>query len=359
MYADPGGAAYRASRADHASCRLAVRQGSLSFHAASLLLAPALRQRAHALYAFCRLADDAVDNADPRVPGAAATALDGLRERLEAVYAGRPYPQAADRALCETVLACGIPRTVFEALLDGLQWDAEGRQPLDLPGVHAYAARVAGTVGIMMSLIMGVRDAQVLARACDLGVAMQLTNIARDVGEDARSARLYLPRDWLAEAGIDAEAWLRRPRFCPALGAVVARLLAEAERLYRRAESGIVQLPAGCRPGIMAARFLYAEIGAQVQRNGLDSVAVRAVVPLGRKSLLAARAALAVVPGRAGARALAEPPLPAVRFLVDAAAARRAAPPAPLQPGRGGVLRVLDILERQARRERWPASLGR
>ena len=112
-----------------------------------------------------------------------------------------------------------------------------------LEALHGYAARVAGTVGVMMTLLMGVRDAAALARACDLGVAMQLTNIARDVGEDARAGRLYLPLDWLDEAGVDRDRFLAAPAPSPALARVVARLLAEADRLYARAATA----SRGCR----------------------------------------------------------------------------------------------------------------
>jgi phytoene synthase len=142
---------------------------------------------------------------------------------------------------------------------------------------------VAGTVGVMMALVMSVRAPHTLARAIDLGIAMQLTNIARDVGEDARAGRLYLPREWLLDAGMDVEAWLAEPHFSPALGMVVDRLLKVADDLYRRAEIGIAGLPKGCRPGILAARLLYAEIGQEVRRNGCDSVTRRAVVPPARK----------------------------------------------------------------------------
>src|SRR6185295_5987263 len=97
-------------------------------------------------------------------------------------------------------------------------------------------------------------------RACDLGVAMQLTNIARDVGEDARNNRLYLPRAWLTEAGIDADAWLAGPAFSTELGNVVSRVLGVADGLYARAGAGVDQLPVSCRPGIRAALGLYREI---------------------------------------------------------------------------------------------------
>ena len=134
------------------------------------------------------------------------------------------------------------------ALFEGFQWDCEGRRYDSLEALHGYAARVAGAVGVMMTLLMGVRDGPALARACDLGVAMQLTNIARDVGEDARSGRLYLPLDWLREVGLDADGFLAAPAPSAALAGVVARLLAEADRLYARARGGIARLPAPLPP---------------------------------------------------------------------------------------------------------------
>jgi phytoene synthase len=300
------------SPADMAACRALLRGGSRTFFAASLLLPARVRDPACAIYAFCRLADDAVDrDSDP------ATALARLHVRLERAYAGRPAAIAADRAFAEAVALHGIPRALPEALLEGFLWDVEMRRYPDLAALHAYAARVAGSVGVMMALLMGVRHPHVLARACDLGIAMQLTNIARDVGEDARAGRLYLPLDWLLAAGIDGDAFLSAPRFTPALGAVIARLLAEADRLYRRAEAGLARLPFSCRAGIGAARLIYAEIGREIERHGLNSVDRRAVVSTRRKlTLLAASAAHAAAWPVAR---LDDEPLPAARFLVEAA----------------------------------------
>jgi phytoene synthase len=153
---------------------------------------------------------------------------------------------------------------------------------------------------------------------------MQATNIARDVGEDARRGRLYLPRQWLADEGVDAEAWLARPAFNPAIGRVVERLLVHADHLYERAGAGIAALPLGCRPAMHAARLLYREIGLEVRRRGLDSVGGRAVVSWSRKSRLLAAASVAAT-RRAGR--LTDEPLEATRFLVEAAAH---APPVPL-----------------------------
>jgi 15-cis-phytoene synthase len=295
---------------DLEACRDLLRVGSKSFSAAALLLPRRVRDSATALYAFCRLGDDAVDNAtDPR----AGLAL--MRRRLDAAYAGEPENHPADRALAAVVRLHDIPRTLPDALLEGFAWDAEGRRYPDIGALHGYAARVAGTVGAMMTLIMGVRSHAALARATDLGAAMQLTNIARDVGEDARAGRLYLPCEWLREAGLAPRDFLANPVFSPAVGIVVARLLAEAQRLYTRAESGIAMLPRDCRPAIRAAHRIYAEIGAEVTRNGFDSCSRRAVVSSSRKIALVARARL---PSLARAEGGAEPPLAANAFLVNA-----------------------------------------
>jgi 15-cis-phytoene synthase len=297
---------------DQAACRTLMRGGSKTFFAASLLLPARVRGPATALYAFCRLADDAIDlGHDPHA------AMRELTRRLDAIYDGRPGPVDADRALAQVVHHFSIPRALLDALLDGFLWDAQGHRYETLEDVQAYGARVAGTVGAMMSLVMNTRCPDALARACELGVAMQLTNIARDIGEDARNGRLYLPRQWLAEAGVDADAWLARPVFDPRIAHVTQRLLQAADDLYRRSESGIGALPRDCRPAIHAARLVYADIGHQLGRDGLDSISHRAVVSDRRKLVLITRAAAAAFtsPGQPPADRRA---LPAVQFLVDA-----------------------------------------
>lgn len=272
-----------ATRADFVACGSAIRAGSKSFFAASLLLPARVRRPALALYAFCRLADDAVD-----VIGGARS-LESLRERLSLIYSGRPADHAADRALAEVVARHSIPRNLPEALLEGFQWDLEGRQYETLEGLRAYAARVAGAVGEMMAHLMDTSTPEALARACDLGIAMQLTNIARDVGEDARVGRLYLPRAWLRELQVDPDTWLAQPAFSPLIRQVIERLLGEADELYERADAGIDRLPRDCRAAIRSARHLYAEIGHQLLRDGGDSIARRTVVPAQRKVTLLLR----------------------------------------------------------------------
>ncbi|MES2989902.1 MAG: phytoene/squalene synthase family protein [Pseudomonadota bacterium] len=336
------------ARADLAACRAALRNGSKTFLAASFLLPRGVHEPASALYAFCRLADDAVD------AGGRGDAVLRLRERLRAAYAGTPQDDPADRALALVVARHQIPAALFDALLEGFEWDLQGRRYETIDALHDYAARVAGTVGAMMALLMGVRSPEGLARACDLGVAMQLSNIARDVGEDARLGRLYLPRAWMAEAGLDPDAWLASPVFSPALAGVVRRVLDAAEVLYARVDGGVARLPLACRPGINAARFMYAEIGREVARRGLDSVSGRARVSAARKGCLLLRAALQLAPSAAAA---ALPPLRANRFLVDAAVA--AAAPAETPPRRSVVDRVVwtfELFARLEQRDRLRAS---
>ncbi len=414
---------------DLADCGALMRGGSRTFFAASLLLPCRVCAPATALYAFCRLADDAIDDAptgnaatgirpvdevsslskaidtssstdraighglivyagittglasdapgvnDPINNVAAHTgpigdsaidtisvlnrasstgstdesarkqaALRTLRRRLDLAYAGAPADLAADRAFAAAAARHQVPRALPEALLEGFEWDAEGRRYEDLAALHAYAARVAGTVGAMMAVLMGVRGRDALARACELGIAMQLTNIARDVGSDARAGRIYLPLSWLRREGIDPDTWLADPVFTPALGRVVQRLLGEATALYESAASGLACLPADCRPAIRAAGLIYAEIGQEIAAAGYDSVSRRARVTGSRKAALILRSLAAVRPRVLHARA---PGLPEAQFLVDAAFAEKAATRrfAPARAVETRVLWLLDLFE--------------
>jgi phytoene synthase len=299
------------------ACTEAIRHGSLSFHAASKLLPKHVRDPALALYAFCRLADDEVD-----LKAEKAEAVLHLRDRLDLVYAGRPRNAAPDRAFTAVVEHFDMPRTLPDALLEGLAWDAEGRTYETLSGVRDYSARVASAVGAMMCVLMGVRDANALARACDLGVAMQLTNIARDVGEDALEGRLYLPTDWLDAAGVDRAAFFADPRPTKAVRGMVKRLVMEANRLYYRSEPGIAALPRTCRPGIYGARFIYAGIAGKLTGMDYDSVSARArttkAQKLGWLGQSVIQSGVSMVMPRSAV--LFAKPLQEVQFLVDAAA---------------------------------------
>lgn len=344
---------------DLQACVALMRGGSKTFFAASRLLPPRVRAGAIALYAFCRVADDLVDEG-----GDGERAIVQLAARLDAVYAGTPQDFIEDHALALLVQQSDLPRALLDALVEGFAWDVRQRHYETLQDVQAYAARVAGTVGAMMCWIMGPRHDATLARACELGVAMQLTNIARDVGEDARHGRLYLPRQWLRDAGIDPDAWLGAPQASPALKTVVARLLDEADRLYQGAACGIAELPPDCRAAIHAASLIYAEIGHQLRREGLNSVDTRTVVSTPRKLVLLASAWT-----RASwifARREPAEPLAAIRPLVDACSRQHAGVDAaavqrsPFFPNRTMPHRIewmLDLFERrEAARRDWHAG---
>ena len=310
--------------ADQQHCRDAIRTGSRSFWAASKLLPRDVRDPALALYAFCRLADDAVDDVAPQDK---AGAVLRLRDRLDRAYEGRPFDAPADRAFARMIEDVDMPRALPEALLEGFAWDGMERRYDTLSDVRAYSARVASAVGAMMCVLMRVRDADALARACDLGVAMQLTNIARDVGEDARAGRVYLPLDWLAEAGMTPDDLFHMDQPNAAVRSMVKRLLAEAHRLYIRSEAGIKLLPAGARPGIFAARHIYDGIGRDIRRAGFDSITRRAHTSGRQKLVWIARSAMesAAVSIFPRSPVLFARPLDETAFLVDAAAHARKA----------------------------------
>ncbi|MEM8799589.1 MAG: phytoene/squalene synthase family protein, partial [Pseudomonadota bacterium] len=208
-----------------------------------------------------------------------ARALEGLYERLTRIYSGQPLNQPVDRAMADLVVRHNLPKAFLEWLFEGFLWDSTGRTYESLSDVRAYGVRVAGTVGVMMAWLMGARDQHILARACDLGIAMQLTNIARDVGEDANAGRLYLPRAWMREAGIQPEYFLDAPEMSEAMGSVIQRFLGEANALYKRSEAGIRALPRNCQTGIFAARLIYEAIGARLAARNYDAVNARAFVP--------------------------------------------------------------------------------
>ena len=274
-------------RTDLAACREVIRVHSKSFHAASKLLPSDVRDAAVATYAFCRGADDDVDDAGS--PDAARERHARTRRRLERLYAGDVMDTPVGRAFAWVVRSRAIPRDEPEALLDGMAQDIEGVvRVADEESLIVYCYRAAGVVGRMMSRIMGRSDDAALRRAVDLGIAMQLTNIARDVGEDAARDRVYLPGTWLAEAGSSFDEVLSR-RATPGVRAVTLRVLERAEAYYASGIGGIALLPPACRPSILSAALLYRAIGRRVRARGGDGVTVRARVGgVGKAALIVA-----------------------------------------------------------------------
>lgn len=267
------------SREERRACAAVIRAHSRTFHGAGRLLPRAAREAAFALYAFCRRADEAVD-----APGAAdpAARVKRLSERLAALYAPDARPEdAVEAAFLKVVRTTGLPRGVPEALLEGMAFDAAGGRVADQEALARYAFCVASSVGVMMAYALGATDEAALRRACALGLAMQLTNIARDLPDDLAMGRCYLPPEWLPGEGAPLDA--------PARRRAVAVLLALAAKHYREAEPGIARLPGACRPAIWLARHRYEAIGRTLRASGGDPFAGRAVVPRARR--LAALAA--------------------------------------------------------------------
>jgi phytoene synthase len=274
-----------------ATCRRVIAIHSKSFALASKLLPPSARDNAAVVYAWCRHADDAVDLAPA---GEQPAALERLRIELEGVYADAPQADLVPGAFQEVAKQQNIPREYPEELLAGMQMDAEGTDYESLDRLLQYCFRVAGTVGLMMCHVMGVQQPGAVRHAAHLGMAMQLTNICRDVAEDWARGRLYIPDQILEEcaaAGLRSELGGPLPRAVrgPLAGAV-RRLLAEADRFYRSGDRGLPMLSWQAALAVRTARLVYSRIGRRIERSGCDVFAGRMYVPRHAKLRLLARA---------------------------------------------------------------------
>lgn len=279
-----------------AACHAVMREHAKSFSIAARLLPRAVQDDVVALYAFCRRADDAVDEVPPT---AGPAALARLRDELDAVYSGAPQTEAALVAFQRLVVRRRIPRAYPSALLDGMEMDVVGFRYRTRAELRLYCYRVASTVGLMMCHVLGIRDDDALANAAHLGIAMQLTNICRDVAEDADRGRVYLPDEVLGATLGDGRAPTSDERRRVRLA--VRALLDEAEEHYRSADRGLAALPFQASLAVRAARLLYAAIGDELAKNGFDPYRGRAIVPRAKKALLLSRTfafAVRSLPGR-------------------------------------------------------------
>ena len=293
--------------------RASITVGSKSFRAASRLFDRRTREDAWLLYAWCRHCDDQVDGQDH---GHGQTALDAgeqlarldrLREQTRDALAGRPVATPAFAAFQR--VARELPARFPLALLDGFAMDVEGRRYPTPEETLDYCWHVAGVVGVMMTYVMGARGTDTLRRAQDLGLAFQLTNIARDVIEDAENGRVYLPAVWLREAGVGATpAAAAAPENRAAVHAAAARLVAAAEPYYDSAREGLAALPFRSALAVAAARGVYREIGRELVRRGPSAWDRRVVVGRPVKLWLFARALLIAVRTRLPLAPRARPP---------------------------------------------------
>jgi phytoene synthase len=277
-------------RAALSECRAVLEQHAKSFSLATKLLPRASRDQAAALYAYCRRVDDAIDEC----PAAEqAHALARLSQELEAIYRGGPLRGSDQRAFQALVSLCQIPECYPRELLAGMASDAEPTHYETLTDLLLYCHRVAGVVGLMMCHVFGVTRDSALSSAAQLGIAMQLTNICRDVAEDMERGRMYLPARMLREANAGAGRTLGVPHGVPSppvVRSVVHTLLGEADRYYRAAERGIDALPFRAGLAVRAARYLYAGIGDELRRRDCDPLRGRVYVRRRRKLLLLALA---------------------------------------------------------------------
>jgi phytoene synthase len=256
---------------DHATDTIAV--GSKSFATAAKLFDPLTRRSVLMLYAWCRYCDDVIDgqelgfNVTPVDSTLPEQRLEMLKNQTLRAWEGGEMSEPAFAAFQEVALGHNIPLQLAYDHLDGFAMDVRETHYETFDDTLQYCYRVAGVVGLMMARVMGVRDEAVLDRACDLGLAFQLTNIARDIVEDARVGRCYLPARWLAEEGIPADA-IERAELRPKLARLAYRLVAEAEPYYASARAGLAGLPLRSAWAIASAHGVYREIGIKVSAAG-------------------------------------------------------------------------------------------
>jgi len=263
-----------------AAAREAIARGSKSFALASRLFDGPTRDRATLLYAWCRHCDDVIDDqllgeGQHDWGGAPAERLALLRDLTDRALAGEATGEPAFDALARVAREAGMPARYAHDLLEGFRMDVEWEPVASADHLLRYCYHVAGCVGVMMAIVMGVApgDHATLARASDLGLSFQLNNIARDVAEDAARGRCYLPADWLADEGLTAETHAL-PANRAALHRVVTRLVDLAERYEASAAHGVPALGNRQAWAVLSAAHIYGDIGRRVRGKGpraLDS----------------------------------------------------------------------------------------
>jgi phytoene synthase len=288
--------------------RRLLDEGTRSFGVAARLLPEGVREPAVLLYGWCRRCDDAVDEHLDAGRAALEARVERLREDTRAALAGDPPDRPAFEGLHEVARRFELPSTPALELLDGLAMDARDRPVRTETALADYCYHVAGTVGTLMAHVLDA-DPRARLHAVHLGIGMQLTNIARDLREDARRGRVYLPDRWLDREEVTAER-LAGPGEDPAPTRLAARTQSAAEPYYRSGRAGLAYLPPRAALAIGVAAEVYREIGAEVRRRGDtawdDTAAVSGTGKLRAVARGAGRAA-ATVPRRLGSSGPPEP----------------------------------------------------
>ena len=282
-------------------CRWMIRKGSKSFSLAAKLFDSETRDAAFFLYGWCRYCDDQVDDAGKTASqDQLAKRIKALKEDTAAAFSFAEQREPVFVELQYIVHRYGIPAHYALELIEGMAMDARGTRYNSLTVLLLYCYRVAGTVGLMMSHVMGLRDESALKHAADLGIAMQLTNIGRDIIEDAAMGRIYLPLSWLQEAQIPAGE-ISAPEYREKLAMLSLRLLREADRYYRSGDTGLWYLSFRSAFAVAAARQVYSEIGSLLLRKGARAWDQRTYVTGSLKLRVVMRGVLSLlrsVPGR-------------------------------------------------------------
>lgn len=286
-------AATRAALVEHA--RLAIKHGSQSFSAAARLFDRKTRERAWLLYAWCRRCDDIADN---QVMGGELGDQSDLDARLAHIrkltaqaFAGEPTGDPSFDALGVVASEVGLTPQMAEDVIAGFALDAEDWRPRTEADMMRYCYHVAGAVGVMMAVVMGVdpQDQDTLDRANDLGLAFQLSNIARDIVEDDAAGRCYLPVMWLVEQDIEPGQHTK-PHHREELAEMAARLVALVEKHEAAARVGAERLPFRSRWAVLSAARIYGAIGRKVRKRGTEAWNSRTYVPRWEKALYGIRA---------------------------------------------------------------------
>ena len=272
----------------HAYCRAQTRRHARSFYFASVALPREKKRAAFAVYAFCRYADDLVDRAES--PGQAQAAIAQAGADFDRFLAGGAVDAPFAPAFAWAVRRFSIGKEHFMELLAGVAGDTGAVRIDDWPQLHRYCYQVASVVGLMMAHIFELRDETARERAIELGLAMQLTNIIRDVGEDYRLNRIYLPASEMAEHQV-ADADLGARRVSAPLRELLVAQIARARAYYQSAEAGIPQLADdGSQLTVWLMRHVYAGILEEVERLDYEVLGARAKVSWAGKCRLARRA---------------------------------------------------------------------
>jgi phytoene synthase len=288
-------------RQGYRTARAVTRHHARSFSLASLLLFGARRRAAFALYAFCRRLDDLVDEGRDgdqplsrrlarargliaglylELPALADPNRGPVQERATAHRTEGAWDAAELAALHDTIRRFGVPEQPFQDLVSGMEMDVAGHRYASFADLDLYCYRVAGTVGLLLCPVLGASDARASAAAADLGRAMQLTNILRDVREDLGLGRVYLPEDELAAFGLSRED-LARGVVDDRWRAFIRWQIARARVYYARAAAGVRWLGGfGAQRMVKLMGALYSGILADIERRGYDVFSARAHVPL-------------------------------------------------------------------------------